>query len=73
MSNSIKVQMRSSNIELLRIVSMLVIVAHHYVVNSGLMNIIRQHPLEYDSIVLLMFGGGNCNQLFPFNYRIFHV
>ena len=27
---------RSSNIELFRILSMLVIVAHHYVVNSGL-------------------------------------
>lgn len=31
---------RSSNIELFRILSMLMIVAHHYVVNSGLMNCI---------------------------------
>lgn len=58
MSNAVKGKMRSSNIELLRIISMLVIVAHHYVVNSGLMNIIKQHPLEYDSIALLMFGWG---------------
>lgn len=27
---------RSSNIELFRIITMLIIVAHHYVVNSGL-------------------------------------
>lgn len=58
MSNAVKEKMRSSNIELLRIISMLVIVAHHYVVNSGLMNIIKQHPLEYDSIALLVFGWG---------------
>ena len=58
MSNAVKEKMRSSKIELLRIVSMLVIVAHHYVVNSGLMDTIRQHPLEYDSIALLMFGWG---------------
>lgn len=29
-------QLRDSNIELLRIVMMLVIIAHHYVVNSGI-------------------------------------
>lgn len=28
---------RQSNIELLRIIGMLLIVAHHYVVNSGIM------------------------------------
>lgn len=31
---------RSSNIELFRILSMLMIVAHHYVVNSGLIDCI---------------------------------
>ncbi len=30
------VRLRDSNIELYRIISMLLIVAHHYVVNSGL-------------------------------------
>lgn len=31
---------RSSNIELFRILSMLMIVAHHYLVNSGLLDCI---------------------------------
>lgn len=31
-----KAALRDSNIELLRIVMMLVIIAHHYVVNSGI-------------------------------------
>ena len=40
---------RSSNIELFRILSMLMIVAHHYVVNSGLLDCIeKQSQLEYD-------------------------
>ncbi len=33
---------RDSNIELLRIILMIVIVAHHYVVNSGIMESINQ-------------------------------
>lgn len=54
---------------------MLVIVAHHYVVNSGLMDIIKQHPLESNSLYLLMFGWGgqNSNQLFSFNNWLFYV
>ena len=32
---------RSSNIELFRIITMIIIVAHHYVVNSNLINIIE--------------------------------
>lgn len=30
--------MRNSNIELYRIILMLIIIAHHYVVNSGIMD-----------------------------------
>ncbi len=33
--------MRDSNIELFRIITMIMIVAHHYVVNSGLMDIVE--------------------------------
>ena len=33
---------RSSNIELFRILSMITIVAHHYVVNSGLLDCIEK-------------------------------
>ena len=42
---------RNSNLELFRILSMLVIVAHHYVVNSGLIECIGEkahlHCVDY--------------------------
>lgn len=42
---------RSSNIELFRILSMITIVAHHYVVNSGLLDCIeKQAQLEFKII-----------------------
>lgn len=50
---------RNSNIELFRIITMLVIVAHHYVVNSGLLNLItRENVLAPNSLFLLLFGWG---------------
>lgn len=43
--------MRNSNIELYRIVLMLIIIAHHYVVNSGIMDsITKQNALNYKSV-----------------------
>lgn len=57
---------RSSNIELLRIFSMLMIVAHHYVVNSGVIPLIDLHThLNFIDYFLLLFGwagktGINC-------------
>lgn len=57
---------RKSNLELYRILLMLAIVAHHYVVNSGLMTEINQSSsLQFNSIFLLLFGcwgkiGINC-------------
>lgn len=56
---------RSSNIELYRIIVMLLIVAHHYVVNSGLLEPIRENPLSNYSIFYYLFGawgktGINC-------------
>lgn len=61
-------KLRESNIELFRIVTMLVIVAHHYVVNSGLTAAdgpIYADPLSECSVFLLLFGawgkiGINC-------------
>lgn len=41
---------RNSNLELYRIVVMLAIVAHHYVVNSGLMGVMAQEPFSGRSI-----------------------
>ena len=50
---------RSSNIELFRILSMLIIVAHHYVVNSGLWACIDSQPnLHFRDYFLLIFGWG---------------
>lgn len=50
---------RSSNIELFRILSMVVIVAHHYVVNSGVKELILGKPVpEFKDYFLLMFGWG---------------
>lgn len=57
---------RSSNIELFRIISMLMIVAHHYLVNSGLLDCIdAQSSLHFQDYFLLLFGwagktGINC-------------
>ena len=59
---------RDSNLELYRIIVMLLIVAHHYVVNSGLTAAdgpIYAAPLSWRSLVLLIFGawgktGINC-------------
>ena len=71
MNNSIEkqeqvvVKQRESGLELLRIITMLLIVAHHYVVNSGLLEQIQTNPLANHSIFLLIFGafgktGINC-------------
>lgn len=56
---------RDSNIELFRIITMLLIVAHHYVVNSGLMEILSKDPTNAKSLIYLVFGawgktGINC-------------
>lgn len=56
---------RSSNIELFRIVMMLSIVAHHYVVNTGIMEIMLEDATSWQSLFLYMFGiwgkiGINC-------------
>ncbi len=59
---------RSSNLELYRIVCMLLIVAHHYVVNSGVATIdgpMAGNPQSASSLFLLLFGawgktGINC-------------
>ena len=56
---------RDSNLELFRIIVMLLIVAHHYVVNSGLGEVMAQEPLSNRSIFFYLFGawgktGINC-------------
>ena len=56
---------RFSNLELYRIICMLMIVAHHYVVNSELIIPMRQNPDTSNTIFLFLFGfwgktGTNC-------------
>lgn len=56
---------RSSNIELFRIIMMLSIVAHHYVVNSGVLDAISEPPYLWYHYFLYVFGmwgkiGINC-------------
>ena len=57
--NDAKNNIRNSNLELLRIITMLLIVAHHYVVNSGLFQIggpIKSDLMSLKSMFLLVFG-----------------
>ena len=56
---------RNSNIELLRILCILSIIAHHYVVNSGLMDKMAENPTSFPTFFYYMFGmwgktGINC-------------
>lgn len=52
------VKTRNSNLELLRIILMLFIIAHHYIINSGIVEIIESHPYYYakDVIASTTFG-----------------
>ena len=56
-NGAIQKKARNSNLELYRIIVMLMIVAHHYVVNSGLMDILQNSPLSPSSSAMLIFGG----------------
>lgn len=56
---------RESGLELYRIIAMLLIVAHHYVVNSGLLDVMYESPLEGKAVFMFLFGmwgktGINC-------------
>lgn len=49
-------QVRNSNIELLRIIMMIAIIAHHYVVNSGITELYNFNNLSSNMIFLQIFG-----------------
>lgn len=56
---------RNSNLELYRIIVMILIIMHHYVVNSGLLEVIKDSEFSYASAAMLLFGawgktGINC-------------
>ena len=61
----VNLKVRNSNLELYRIIVMLMIVAHHYVVNSGLMPVMSEAPQSSPSLFYYIFGmwgktGINC-------------
>ena len=49
-------KVRESNLELYRIIVMFMIVAHHYVVNSGLMDVMKEAPTSPNSIFFYLFA-----------------
>ena len=56
---------RNSNLELYRVIVMVLIVAHHYFVNSGLVELASTSQDSFKSIYLYLFGmwgktGINC-------------
>ena len=56
---------RRSNLELYRILVMMLIVAHHYVVNSGVLDVMHNDPMSGRSLYLYLIGmwgktGINC-------------
>ena len=56
---------RSSNLEFFRIITMLIIVGHHYVMNSGLLNVMEANYAATASLFYYLFGmwgktGINC-------------
>ena len=62
---NVEKKQRNSNLELYRILLMLGIIAHHYVVNTGVLGIISSEPLTIKSLFFYLFGmwgkiGINC-------------
>lgn len=51
-------KVRSSNFELFRIILMIFIIAHHYVVNSGLTTLINVQSLDWNILFLQFWGFG---------------
>lgn len=55
---------RNSSIELLRIIAMICIVAHHSIVNSGIITeITPENVMSRNAIFALLFGWGGRRQL----------
>lgn len=68
---------RDSNIELFRIIVMVFIVMHHYVVNSGICSLMEHNPSCSRSVFLYLFGmlgktGINCLNIVYLNVYILY-
>ncbi len=59
-TQTLKPKVRESSLELFRILTMLVIVAHHYIVNSGISSqmITVENVTNWNSLFCLLFGWG---------------
>jgi len=52
---------RETNVELFRIFLMMMIIAHHYVVNSGITDLWNSQHITFNLLFLELFGwGGKC-------------
>lgn len=65
MNTQLNTEVRNSNLELYRIIVMIMIIAHHYVVNSGLPDLINNNLVTDNSLFFSVFGsfgktGINC-------------
>lgn len=65
MNSPITIKKRDSNLELYRIIVMFMIVAHHYVFHSGLLDVLKENPTSPNSVFFSLFGmwgktGINC-------------
>lgn len=49
---------RYTNFELFRIILMLIIIAHHYVVNSGITKLFNYDDISFNMLFLVLFGFG---------------
>ncbi len=60
MQNKLKSPARDSSLELFRIITMLIIVAHHYIVNSGISTVMitKENATNLNSLFCLLFGWG---------------
>ena len=64
-NNNSQVKVRESGLELFRIITMILIVAHHYVVNSGIVDYLKISPTSFKSLFFYCVGafgkiGINC-------------
>ncbi len=64
-ANSLRPKERESGLELFRIITMILIVTHHYVVNSGILKYLKLSPTSFKSIFFYSVGafgkiGINC-------------
>ena len=60
---NINLKPRESNLELFRIVVMLLIVAHHYVVNSEVFHLMKTGDIDAHSVFFNIFGAWGKQEL----------